>query len=68
MLFSKSSDLARIFSDSRDRWLERLSNSDLGKLIYVILSWKEDIKDPKSPKDFQTLLSDELNKPDLDQG
>lgn len=68
MLFSESSELASVFSNSRGRWLDKLSNSDLRQLIYVILSWKEEIKDPKSPKDFQTLLSDELDKPDLDQG
>ena len=44
MLFHQSSELARVFSnDNPIRWLESISNEDLRKLIYVILSWKESI-------------------------
>jgi HD superfamily phosphohydrolase len=43
MLFNESSSLARIFSDVSQPWLQRLSNQELRQLIYVILSWKEDI-------------------------
>src|SRR2546425_3507535 len=44
MLFDEDSELARVFSDTASPWLDRLSNEDLRRLIFVILSWKEDVE------------------------
>ncbi len=44
MLFDEDSELARVFSDTVSPWLDRLSNEDLRRLIFVILSWKEDVE------------------------
>lgn len=46
MLFSESSDLAKVFSDAREPWLQKISNSEIRQLIYLILSWKDDIDAP----------------------
>lgn len=43
MLFNESSDLAKVFSDARPPWLQKLSNTDLRQLIYLLLNWKDDI-------------------------
>jgi HD superfamily phosphohydrolase len=43
MLFSESSGLARVFADTVAPWLQKLSNIEIRQLIYVILSWKDDI-------------------------
>jgi len=59
MLFDDQSALARIFSDDAtpSRWLPQLSNRELGRLIYLILSWKDKIEPPKS---FAAILEKEL--------
>jgi hypothetical protein len=46
MLFNESSALAKVFSDAREPWLQKLTNKELRQLIYLILSWKEDIEVP----------------------
>ena len=46
MLFSESSDLAKVFSDAREPWLQKISNTEIRQLIYLILSWKENIDTP----------------------
>ena len=46
MLFSESSDLAKVFSDTREPWLQKISNIEIRQLIYLILSWKDDIDVP----------------------
>jgi HD superfamily phosphohydrolase len=46
MLFSESSDLARVFSDTGEPWLQKISNTEIRQLIYLILSWKDDIDVP----------------------
>lgn len=58
MLFSESSDLAKVFSDTRDKWLPNLSNEEFRRLIYVILSWKERVTD--TPVGFDALLDKEI--------
>ena len=45
MLFNESSGLATVFSDIRSRWIERVPNETLRQLIYVILSWKDSVRD-----------------------
>jgi HD superfamily phosphohydrolase len=65
MLFDESSDLAKVFSDdTRERWIPHLRNEEFRRLIYVILSWKEDVTD--TPTGFEGLLHRELNKNGLD--
>jgi HD superfamily phosphohydrolase len=59
MLFSEKSTLATVFSDTRPRWLEKISNETLRRIIYVILSWKESI-DP--PYGFQQLLKNAIER------
>jgi uncharacterized protein len=57
MLFDEEhSELARVFAESHDQWLPQLSNSELRKLIYVILSFKERIEDDGSFTSFLELL------------
>jgi uncharacterized protein len=46
MLFNESSDLARVFSNTRPAWLQRLSNTELRQLVYLLLNWKDDIDTP----------------------
>jgi HD superfamily phosphohydrolase len=43
MMFNDSSGLADVFLDSRSQWLQNLLNSELRRLIYVLLNWKDDI-------------------------
>ncbi|MBI4680643.1 MAG: HD domain-containing protein [Nitrospirae bacterium] len=63
MLFNEQSDLKKIFGDIHKTWIctrssnKGIPNDELAKLIYVILSWKEEIN---SPKDFDAILSKEL--------
>ncbi len=58
MLFDESSELAQVFSDDMHKpWIPGLKNSDLRKLIYLILNWKEKIDPPTS---FAKLLQAEL--------
>ena len=58
MLFEESSELAQVFSDDlHEPWIKGLKNSDLRKLIYLILNWKEKIEPPTS---FAKLLESEL--------
>lgn len=46
MLFHPSSELSSVFSDNgRNRWLSGLSNEELRRLIFVILSYKEKVCD-----------------------
>ncbi|MGP8187978.1 MAG: HD domain-containing protein [Terracidiphilus sp.] len=59
MLFSEKSDLAAVFSESEERWIEKISNEDLRRLIYLILSWKESV-DP--PFGFQRLLTEKIDE------
>ena len=57
MLFSESSTLASIFSEAQPRWIEKISNETLRRIIYVILSWKESV-DP--PYGFQRMLESRI--------
>ena len=58
MLFDARSELAQVFSDEYERWLPEISNQELGRLIYVILNWKEQVEDP--PRTFDALLEKEI--------
>src|SRR5216683_2042515 len=63
MLFDhKSSELARVFSDDREPWLTGVSNAELQRLIFVILSFKEKVTD-KTFKSFATLIQSALKNP-----
>lgn len=42
LLFDIESDLKKVF-DKPDNWIQEISNDDLRELIYVILSWKEEV-------------------------
>ncbi|HVB38523.1 MAG TPA: hypothetical protein VND92_08290 [Vicinamibacterales bacterium] len=42
MLFDPASDLARVFSHAVPPWFPGLTNTDLARLIFVILNWTED--------------------------
>jgi HD superfamily phosphohydrolase len=55
----KNSELARVFSDDREPWLPGLTNSELQRLIFVILSFKEKVTD-KIFKPFATLIQSAL--------
>lgn len=46
LLFNESSSLAAVFSDAREPWLQKITNAELQQLLYLILSWKEDIDGP----------------------
>lgn len=59
MLFNESSDLAKVFSDARTPWLQKLSNSEIRQLIYLILSWKDDIEAPSA---FTTVVENAKTK------
>lgn len=55
MLFDESSDLAKVFSNEASAaWLPKLKNSDMARLIYVILNWKENID---SRQDFSGVIA-----------
>ena len=63
MLFHQSSELSRVFSnDSPDRWFAGISNEDIRRLIYVILSWKESINERKGFDGTLQALIDEAMK------
>jgi len=53
MLFNESSGLAGVFSDSIAPWLEKVSNEELRRLLYLILSWREHLE---PLEDFQAIL------------
>ena len=59
MLFDPRSQLQRVFSDARESWIPQLTNSQLAQLIYVILSWKEDVV---NRRDFSSLLKEKLSQ------
>jgi HD superfamily phosphohydrolase len=59
MLFNESSDLARVFSDDRSPWLQKLSNAELRQLIYLLLNWKDDID---TPCGFEGVLDRQIAK------
>jgi hypothetical protein len=60
MLFNESSDLAKIFSDSRPPWLQKLSNTEIRRIIYLVLNWKEDID---TPCGFDAVAERQIKKP-----
>ena len=64
MLFHEQSELADVFSEQRARWIGGLKNEDVCRLIYVILSWKEDIRNEDNHVDvgFREVLDSELQK------
>ena len=64
MLFDPNSELAGVFSESGERWLPGISNTDLRLLIYLILNWKERVDHP--PLGFKELLDKELSKKSSD--
>ncbi|MDX9859253.1 MAG: HD domain-containing protein [candidate division Zixibacteria bacterium] len=41
MMFDESSELAKVFTEQYDQWFEKIPNSELGQLVYVILNWCE---------------------------
>ena len=57
MLFGDKSSIAAVFSEAQPRWVGKISNDNLRRIIYVILSWKESI-DP--PFGFQQVLARKL--------
>jgi HD superfamily phosphohydrolase len=57
MLFSESSTLAKVFSDSPP-WLTGITNEEIRQLIYVILNWKEKIEPLQN---FESILKDEID-------
>ncbi len=59
MLFSEHSDLAKVFAPSGERWLTGLTNEQIREIIYLTLSWKEEV-DP--PQDFPSLLQAEKKR------
>jgi HD superfamily phosphohydrolase len=58
LLFNEESHLAKVFSATQ-RWLPGLANEQIRELIYLMLSWKEEI-DP--PKDFPEILRGQKEK------
>jgi HD superfamily phosphohydrolase len=68
MLFDSESDLARVFTDHAD-WLKHIRNTELRQLIYLILSWKEEIT--PSARHFRAILNREIKareQPDGEEG
>ena len=59
MLFSEASSMAAVFSDTQSRWIEKIPNEILRRIIYVLLSWKESI-DP--PYGFDQVLERRINQ------
>lgn len=57
MLFEPDSELATVFSESAPRWLQHIPNDTLRKIIYVLLSWKEQVDGPSS---FDAVLDRQL--------
>src|SRR6266849_3759076 len=63
MLFDPSSEIGMVFSDKkRDRWLPNLSNQELQQLIFLILSFKENITE-HTHTTFTALLDSQMKKP-----
>jgi len=59
-LFDEKSCLKKVF-DAKDNWIQSISNDDLKKLIYVILSWKDRVDVKKfTGISFEYLLKTEL--------
>ena len=58
MLFGEQSDLAKVFSSGRC-WLLGVTDEQLREIIYLTLSWKEEV-DP--PHDFPALLTAEKKR------
>lgn len=61
MLFSEKSSLAAVFSETQPRWIEKIPNETLRRIIYVLLSWKESIEPPYG---FQLLLDKRISQLD----
>lgn len=63
LLFDNESDLSQLLSNTKDNRLKGISNEELKCLIYVILSWKEQV-DAKNLTGigFDKTLSDEIDK------
>jgi hypothetical protein len=65
LLFNKQSGLKIVFGDAYPQWIigwgskGGIANEELARLIYVILSWNEDID---KQLDFNLILSNELEK------
>jgi HD superfamily phosphohydrolase len=59
MLFNEQSDLAKVFSGNR-KWLPHLTDQQIRELIYLMLSWKEQVGPP--PRDFPELLQAQKQK------
>ena len=58
MLFNEQSELKKIFSSEiNPRWIDGIQNEELCQLIYVILSWKEEVEPVRS---FCHLIKDAL--------
>lgn len=63
LLFNENSSIRQVFSDIHPNWIRGLPNRDeikneeLSQLIYIILSWKDQIS---PPKDFSTILNEEM--------
>jgi HD superfamily phosphohydrolase len=58
LLFNEQSELGKVFSDFPP-WLHDISNEELRELIYVILNWKEDVKELR---DFNSILAKQISK------
>ncbi len=62
MLFNPQSELKKVF-ECKDQWIRPpadfagITNEELAQLIYVILSWKEEIK---PPKEFDAILLEKI--------
>jgi HD superfamily phosphohydrolase len=61
MFFNPASDLSKVFSEDKDQWLANIPNRELGQLIYVILSWKDQVEHP--PLTFESLIEKDISNP-----
>jgi hypothetical protein len=62
MLFDPHSELAQVFGENRrPPWMHSLSNEELRRLIFVILSFKEHIEED-SYRSFSELIDDEIER------
>lgn len=59
MMFDTRSQLQQVFSDALEPWIPKLTNGQLAQLIYVILSWKEDLV---NRLDFPSLLEKKFSQ------
>jgi uncharacterized protein len=59
MLFDENSELAAVFSEASPQWLDHIPNETLRKIIYVLLSWKEQVDGPSS---FGTVMDKEAKE------